>query len=113
MPVILRDLSFTVTKTEQVLFLPTNYPRLFGGKIDLANLAANDIIRLIQETKYNSIDSFQLDRQRNFRLDVDDKSIRITPIREDDEIRWKIVLDASSPSATVDVKVVIWEETVV
>ena len=111
MPVILRDLTFTVTKTPQVLFLPTNYPRLFGGKIDLQNMVSGDVLVLEQETKYSGADSFQRDRQREFTNETDDKSARITPVREDDEIRWNISLTAGSTSTTVDVKVLLWEET--
>ncbi len=113
MPVIFRNLTFNVTKVEQTLFTPTNFPRLFGGKIDLQNLVSGDILVLRQETKYDGPDSFQIDRSRGFTNETDDKTARITPIREDDEIRWIIVLDAASPSANLNVKVVIWEESVV
>ncbi len=113
MPVLLRNLTFNVTKIEQTLFTPTSYPRLFGGKIDLANLVSGDILKLRQETKYDSGDSFGTDRERSFTNETLDKTARITPVREDDEITWIIVLDAASPSANVNVKVLIWDETVI
>ena len=104
--------AFVVTKTEQILFTPISFPRLFGGKISLKNLVSGDILRLTQETKYTGAGPFELERQKDFTNQTTDKTARITPIREDDGIQWKVILDAASPSATVSIDVVIWEETV-
>ena len=110
MPVDLES-TIVVTKTPTVFFTGTNFPGVYAGKCKLNLLATSDLLTISLETKYSSGDTFHEDDKRTF-IDTD-KVARLTPVREDVALRYLISLEASSPSTTVNVDVVVTRDVVV